>query len=61
MVQGDVVRDEVEDQPQPVPGERLARGGERVRAAEAVVHDVVADAVGRADDVGRRDVGQGTR
>ena len=60
MVRGDVVRDEVEDQPQPVPGERLARGGEPVRPAEAVVHDVVADAVGRADDVGRRDVGQGT-
>ena len=58
MVGGDVVRDEVEDQPEAVTRWRLACEGEPVRPAEAGVHRVVADAVRRADDVGRREVGQ---
>ena len=60
MVGRDMVGNEVEDQPEPVPGERLAGDRQPLGAAEASVRDVVADAVRRADDVGRREVGQGT-
>ena len=58
MVGGHVVGHVVEDQPEAPAGELLARRGQRRGAAEALVDDVVAHAVGRADDVLRAQVGQ---
>ena len=59
MVGRHVVRDVVEDQRQATAGERLARGRERVRPAEASVDDVVAHAIRRADHVLRSQIRQG--
>ena len=58
MVRRDVVGDVVEDQLQPQLGQRGPRRGERRRPAEPRVHDVVAHAVRRADDVRVAQVGQ---
>ena len=54
-----VVGDVVEDQVQPVAASDVARGGEPRRATEAGGDDVVAHAVGRADDVAVGQVRQG--
>ena len=51
MVGGDVVGHVVEDHAQAPGGELLARRRQRRGTAEALVHDVVAHAVGRADHV----------
>jgi hypothetical protein len=59
MVGGDVVGHVVEDQAQPALGEFGPRDGQRGRAAEALVDDVPADAVGRTDHVTGFEVRQG--
>ena len=54
----DVVGDEVQDEPQSVPGQRGAGAGQAVASAEARVDLVVGDAVRRPDDVVGSVVGQ---
>ena len=49
-----VVRDEVEDEPQPARAQPLAQAGERLVAAEVDVDVVVADGEAGAGDVRRR-------
>ena len=58
VVGRDVVRHEVEDQPDPALGERRARRREARRPAQVGVDRVAADAVRRADDVLGAEVGQ---
>ena len=59
MVGGDVVGHVVEDHAQAPGGELLACRRQRRGTAEALVHDVVAHAVGRADHVLRAQVREG--
>ena len=58
MVWRDVVRDEIEDEAQSALAEHGTRGGESLRAAEVLIDDVPAHAVGRADVVLRDKVGE---
>ena len=59
IVRRHVVGNEVEDQAQSALSEMAPRGGESLRPAEVFVNDVAAHAVGRADIVLRRKVGEG--
>ena len=58
MVGRDVVRDEVEDQTEPASGKRGPCRRKALRTAQALVDDVAPDAIGRADDVLRAEVGE---